>query len=363
MTLLSVTISLALLTLLLAVEDSMRMFGEKSARSLRVSVRHKTSFAVLLPIAYQKKLEQVPGVVAVNPFSWYGGNYRNVREILPSVTCDPETLEAVWGDRLKATDAEWAEFKRDRMGAFAGPLLGSRYGWKKGDTVTLKGTVIPIDLTFHISAILEEAWDPQIFLFHRNYLEESIGNPGNVGNYWLKIDNAGNIPGTLKAINDMFANSPQPVVAETEKSLFGMFMGMMNMFRLVIVAVGSAVVASILFVSANTIAMSVRERMSEVGVLRVMGFRRRHILAFLLGETCLISVIGGVAGSTLAWVACRWMSGMVPGGPIAVLLATARPQLIGYAVVISAIVGLAGGIVPAIGAIRVPVSQALRQVV
>ncbi|MBI4867107.1 MAG: ABC transporter permease [Candidatus Wallbacteria bacterium] len=363
LTLLSVTASLALLTLLLTVEDSMRQVTEASGRSLRLSVRHKTGFALLLPQSYRKKIETVAGVVACNPFSWYGGNFRNPKEILPSISCDPETLQAVWGDRLEARPEEWESFRKDRMGAMVGSLLAARWGWKAGDTVPLKGTAVPVDLTFHISGVLTKSWDPQIFLFHRDYLEAAMGNPGTVGNFWVKLDRPESLERVIGELNALFANAPQPAIAETEKGLFGMFMGMMQMFRFVILAVGSAVVASIMLVCANTIAMSVRERMSEVGVLRAIGFRRHHVFFFLLGETCIIAMLGGVVGASFAWVACRWSAALVPAGPVAVLLATARPHLIGWAVAISALVGVVGGFVPAWGAVRRPVSQALRQVV
>lgn len=363
LTLLSVAVSLMLLTLLLAVEDSMRQATGEAGRSLRLSVRHKTSFAITLPIAYRSRLEAVPGVVAVCPFAWYGGSYRDPREILPSVTCDPQTLQAVWGDRIEATDAEWASFKRDRMGAMVTQLQAERHGWKVGDTITLKGRAVPVDLTFHISGILTKTFDPLIFLLHWKYLDESMGNPGNVGNYWLKVDRPESLPRTMRAINAMYANSAYPVVAETEKSLVGMIMGMLGMFRLAIMLVGAAVVASMLLVTAATIAMSVRERIAEVGVLRAIGFGRLHIFAFLLSEAAVISGLGGLIGSTGAWVACRLLANVVPGGPVAALLSLTRPALIPVGFAISLLVGLAGALVPAVGAVRIPVSTAIRQVV
>lgn len=361
-TLLSVAASLGLLTLLLTVEDGMLATERAAGNSPRVSVRHKSSFSILLPIAYQRKLETIPGVTAVNAFAWYGGNVGTERTIMPSISCVADSLQAIWGDRLEAEPVEWERFRKDRMGAMIGPLLANRHGWKAGDTVTLKGNVIPVDMTFHISGVFSKSFDPQVFFLHREYLEEVQGNPGLVGNYWLRIDRVENVPRVIAAITAMFANSKDPVVAETEKGLMDLFIGLMTMFRLVIMAVGSAVVASVMLVTANTIAMSVRERMAEVGVLRAIGFRRRHIFGFLLGETCLISVLGGLAGSTLAWAACRLGAPFLPAGPVAVLLSQARPHLIGYGILISLAVGLAGGLVPALGALRVPVSRALRQV-
>src|SRR5205814_1321150 len=128
-------------------------------------------------------------------------------------------------------------------------------------------------------------------------------------------------------INDLFANATQPAIAETEKTFLEMFMQMMNMFRMAILAVGAAVVASMVLVTANTIAMSVRERMSELGVLRAMGFGRGLILLFVLGEACAIACAGGTAGSIFAWAMCKWSIVMIPGGPVAALLSQARPQL------------------------------------
>ncbi len=363
LTLLSMTASIALLTLLLAVEDTMRFFSQKAEQSLRISVRHKTGFALLLPIAYRDKIAQVPGVVAVNGFSWYGGVFRDPKQILPSISCEPETLQAVWGDRLEATPAEWEAFKKDRMGALVAPLVAARHGWKTGDVVPLKGNVLPFDLTFRISGVMTDSFDPMIFLFHRDYLEEAKGNPGEVGNYWVKIDRRENVTPAINQINAMFENSTHPVVAETEKGLFELVTGMMQVLRLVVVAIGTAVVISIMLVGANTIAMSVRERMSEVGVLRAMGFRRHHIFTFLLGESCLISMIGGTIGSVLAFWTCHWSASFIPDPVIAAFLSKARPELILYSMSIAGVVGLAAGVVPAVGAVRVPVSHALRQVV
>ncbi|MBI4864092.1 MAG: ABC transporter permease [Candidatus Riflebacteria bacterium] len=363
LTLLSVAASLALLTLLLTVEDGFRAAMGRADSSLRVSVRHRTSFAIQLPIAFRAKIEKVPGVVAVCPFVWYGGSYRDPREIFPSLGCDPGTLRAVWGDQLAATEAEWACFHKDRMGAMVAELLANRHGWKVGDTVALRGRAVPVDLTFHICGVFTKTMDPLLFVLRYDYVDEAMRNPGDVGNFWLKVDSAASIPGVIRTINEMFTNSPQPVVAETEKTFLEIILRMMNMFRIAILAVGAAVVASIMLVTANTIAMSVRERMTEVGVLRAMGFRRRFILAMLLGEACFISTLGGAVGSTAAWALCHWSPAFIPGGPVAAILSMARPGLILIGLAVSVFVGFAGGIIPALGAVRVPVSHAIREVV
>lgn len=354
---------MALFTLLLTVEDCLSNATSQAARSPRVSVRHKTSFAILLPIAYRKKIEAIPGVVAVCPFNWYGGSYRDPREIFPSLAVDPFALKAVWDDRLEATPDEWSRFRKDRMGCLVTRLLATRFGWKVGDTIGLKGRAVPVDLTFHVSGILSKTMDPLLFVLQRDYLEESLGNPGEVGNYWLRVDRQENVPAVVRKIDETFANADQPAIAETEKAFIEMFMQMMNMFRYAILAVGAAVLASMLLVTANTIAMSVRERMSELGVLRAMGFGRHLILVLVLGEACAISLLGGTAGSLFAWAMCHWADVIVPGGPVAALLTQARPQLMLVGPVVSVALGALGGLVPAAGAVRVPVSQALRQVV
>lgn len=362
-TLLSVAASMALLTLLLTVEDCLNNATGQAAVSPRVSVRHKTSFAILLPAAYRPKIEAIPGVVAVCPFSWYGGSYRDPREVFPSLACDPATLQQVWSDRLEATPEEWARFRGDRMGCMVTSLLASRFGWKVGDTIGLKGRAVPVDLQFHVSGIFSKTMDPLLFVLQRDYLEASLGNPGDVGNYWLRVDKLENVPTVVRRINETFANAPQPAIAETEKAFLEMFMQMMNMFRLAILAVGAAVLASILLVTANTIAMSVRERMSELGVLRAMGFGRHLILVFVLSEAAVISFVGGTVGSLLAWALCKWSIVMIPGGPVAALLSQARPQLMLLGPLVSVLLGALGALVPAIGAVRISVSQALRQVV
>jgi putative ABC transport system permease protein len=363
LTLLSVAASMALLTLLLTVEDCLSHATQMAAASPRVSVRHKTSFAILLPYAYRAKIEAIPGVVSACPFNWYGGSYRDPREIFPSLGVDPFALRQVWDDRLEATQAEWKSFQSDRMGCMVAPLLANRFGWKVGDTIGLKGRAVPVDLTFHVSGIFSKTMDPLLFVLRRDYLEESLGNPGEVGNYWCRVDRLDRIPEVVEKINALFANATQPAIAETEKTFLEMFMQMMNMFRMAILAVGAAVVASMVLVTANTIAMSVRERMSELGVLRAMGFGRGLILVFVLGEACAIACAGGTAGSMFAWAMCKWSIVMIPGGPVAALLSQARPQLMLLGPFASVALGAVGGIVPALGAVRVSVSHALRQVV
>ncbi|MBI2945604.1 MAG: FtsX-like permease family protein [Candidatus Wallbacteria bacterium] len=357
----SIAVSLFLFTALLNVMATMDRIEHRSDGSLRIAVHHKMSLAFTMPEAYRQKLERVPGIVAVCPFTWYGGVFRDPKNMFTTLSVDESTFQKVWGDMFEFQPGEWERFEKTRTGAIVGKSTCEKFGWKVGDKITLTGTVSPVNLEFEICAIPVRDFDPRSLLFHRKYLEEALGNPGVVSNFWCRIERAELIPSIMQQVDQMFANSQWETLAETEKSFANNFMSMMGNIKVMVGGIGMIVMLTIMLVAANSVAMSVRERTTEVAVLKAIGFRPSHVLAFILGESTLIAFIGGLAGTLSAYAMLSSHAFTSKLGPMGALF-LARPDVVALGLAVAVLVGAAAGLVPAMNAARLRIVDALRQV-
>lgn len=336
------------------------MLSRRADRNLRVAVHHRMSLLYDLPIAYRARLERIPGVRFVNPFSWYGGVYRSTRDLFSSIAVDPSTFQELWPENV-CTPEEFREFSKDRMGCLIGDRLAVKFGWSKGDRITLKGTIRPVNLEFHVCAVLSRSIDPMALWLQRDYLEEALGNPGLVSNFWLMVDRQGSIPRVIRAAEELFVNSPYPVRAETEKSFWNMLLAMIGNIRGLVGGIGTIVVISIMLVAGNTVAMSVRERTGEIAVMKAIGFRPGQILALVLAESCLIALAGGVLGAGSAHVFYGSPRLVDVLGPYSSFFVPSVEVLV-EGVLTALGIGLVSGFFPALSAARLSVADALRRV-
>jgi putative ABC transport system permease protein len=219
-----------------------------------------------------------------------------------------------------------------------------------------------VNLEFHICGILSKSIDPMALWLRRDYLEEALGNPGIVNNFWLLVDSFESIPKVIRAVDEMFANSPYPVKAETEKSFMNMFLAMMGNIRGLVGGIGMIVVVTIMLVAGNTVAMSVRERTAEIALLKALGFRARMVLALVLAESCVVAVVGGVLGAGSAYVFYGSPRLTTVLGPYASFF-QASSSALAEGLVTALVVGIVSGLLPAMGAARLHVAEALRRVV
>jgi putative ABC transport system permease protein len=364
LTVLSLMAALVLLCLLTSFLDLLSDTSTSSDN--RVVVRSAISLATPLPEAYGRRLQTIPHVLGVTPLNWYQGTYKDDRpeNFFPRFSSDPATVFKVFGE-LKIPDAEVAAWQADRGGFVAGKELADKYGWKIGDQIFIKGDIYPVDVNLTLRGVFQAPTSPssekQIF-FHRRYLEEAMSNPGIVGTYFLLIDSPDNVAAVTRTAEAMFTNSEFQVRAETEKAFQLSFLEMMGNVRLLFTAIGLAVVISILFIVANTMAMAARERTTEVAVLKTLGFGRGQVLSLVLLESVFVGLVGSVLGCGLA----AGLIGLLSKGldkiiPIFGTLAmTPRAWAVGLG--LGFLVGLLSGLVPAFTAARLNIVDALRRV-
>jgi len=339
---------------------------DQNAGGNRIVVQHATGLANFMPLGYRERIAQIPGVVAVAPEIWFGGVWKDDKpeNFFGQLSTDPDAWPTIFDDYQIPAD-QLKAWQSERDSFIAGQELVNRYHWKIGDRIQIRGTYISMNLDLVLRGVYRSIDEANIF-FHNRYLENSwIGQRGQTGIYYLKANSAGNVGPICSAINGMFENSSAPTKAMSEKQFQLQFTEMMGNVKLFIRAVMIAVLFVIVLIVANTIAMSARERVTEIAVMRALGFLQSHVLSIVLLETVVLSLLGGVLGAVFSVPLIRGLSaGMkhTPVAPFAYNFRVTGGTLL-MAFLVSVGIGIVSGIVPAIRSSRIKVVDGLRQVV
>lgn len=331
----------------------------------RLIVRHRVSLANFIPEAYRDKVRQLPGVREITILNWFGGTYvdKSARNMFARFGCEPEQLLRVY-DEIRITGGSAKDWTSDRSGALVGRRLMTKYGWKVGDRVVLKGDIYPTTLDLAIRAVYEGSDETAIY-FDRKAVEEAVAwSKGTAGTLWIKADSPLAVARLTKQIDDMFENTPYPTKTETEKEFQNGFVSMLGNVKLLVTSIGTIIVLVILLIAANTMAMAARERVTEIAVLRTLGFPKGTILGLILGESVLLSLFGGALGVGLFVLAFPGFRDGLLNSPAAGFAAGMRlfPSILVLAFGVTVFVGLVAGIVPAVRSAQRSITDGLRQV-
>lgn len=362
LTTISITFSLLLLSILMAVWRGFYIDQGAPDSALRIMTRHRVSLAFFLPGYYREKIRGVPGVVHVVPMTWFGGKYKDERpeNFFAQFATDPSEYMEVAADKVVSGDQVKA-WQKDRTGCMVDQALAAKHGWKIGDRVVLLGNIFPTNLELTIRAVY--AIDPpnNSLYFHTKYLEESVPwFKDRAGFYFTRVDSPASVPRVSSTIDDMFHNSPEPTKSEGEKAFQLDFIASLGNVKAFILGICGAVVFTILIVSANTVAMSIRERTREVALLRTLGFTRQRILSLYLAESVTLALIGGLGGVALA-AALMFLIGKSPLPGLPASMKVTFPIAF-VALLVAAIVGLVSAALPAYNASRTNIVDGLRHI-
>lgn len=367
LTILAITLPLFVILLMITLLRTFDSDPSAEKGLFRLVVRHKVSLANTLPAAYGEKLKYLDGVENMTILNWFGGQYIDAspRNYFARFMVEPETFLKVFDEvkLVKGTPGDWI---RDRSSTIVPEALFKKYDWRLGQKITLKGDIYPTDVNLTIIGVYKAPQEDAIY-FHQKYIEESLPErAGEIMTFWLKTKSAEHIDLLTEKIQVMFENTPYPIIAESEKAFQNMFLSMLGNIKLLVASIGSITSIVILLIAANTMAMSARERISEIAILRVLGFQRASILWMLLLESLLVAMIGGLLGFASFSLILPWLSTYFASspGPLQNWAPFMKifPETIYMAVVITFFVGLFSGIVPAITASRRSILEGLRQV-
>jgi putative ABC transport system permease protein len=339
-------------------------FGVDVAGADRLVLIHKISLIMPLPVSYQPRLQTVPGVETATHNTWFGGYFKDPANFFANIAVDPEPFMKVYPeyklppDQIKA----WLD---DRQGVIIGKDLAERFEWKIGDRVPLTATIWQPkgggqSWEFNVRGIYDggEGVDKTQFFFRYDYLDENrAGGQGLVGWYIVKIADAGQSVAMSHKFDEMFANSSAETKTTTEKGFVEGFAKQMGDIGAWMIFISSAVLFMFGLVAASTMAQSVRERTSEFGVLKTLGFADRTILLLVLAESLFIAFLGGALGLGLAWLFVQ--GGDPTGGMLPIFVLRTRDVLIGVGLML--LVGLVAGVLPAAAAMRLRITDALRR--
>lgn len=299
----SIVVSLFLIiTLATILTESTR--GSQEANPLRLWTRHSVSLGFPLPAAHEQRMATVPGVKSVMPFSWFGGIYKDEKNFFANFAVDARKLRENYPE-LKMSDAEWQSFISDRQGAVVGQKLVTLYGFNLGQRITLRSPIYNANMEFIVRGICTGG-DEKTLYFHHEYMNESLPDwaKDQVGTFSLSANSAEDVPRIAQAIDSIFVNTDAPTKTESEREFAMSFEAMMGGMKQFMYGIMGAITFSLLLIMGNTMAMTVRERTREVGMLKALGFRRGTIAGLFLGEALVVTTIGaliGIAGAMLVF--------------------------------------------------------------
>ncbi len=361
-TLLSIFVAFLLFGLLMTVRTAFT-FGVDIAGLDRLVLIHKVSLIMPLPVSYLPRLQNTPGVLLATHNSWFGGVYQDPSNFFAQIVVEPEPFMTLYPE-YKLPPEQMKAWLADRQGVIVGVDLAKRFGWKIGDRIPIQGTIWrPKEgnvWEFNIAGMYdgEPGVDKTQFFLRYDYLDENRRNfAGMVGWYLVKIADPSQAQAMGAKFDEMFANSSAETKTTTEKGFVEGFAKQVGDIGAIMIAILVAVLFTMLLVAANTMAQSVRERTSEVGVLKTLGFTDGSILGLVLSESLLLTVIGGGLGLIVAWLFVQ--QGDPTGGMLPIFMLPTRD--IAYGAVLLLVLGVVAGLLPALSAMRLNITDALRR--
>ena len=366
LTISSMAVSLCLLGVLMAMYRALFSDEERTpAQALRLMTHHKVSLANALPSSYGSRIEQVAGVKSVTVWQWFGGAYRDARDtrnFFARFGVDPSRVFEMHPE-LVMRDEEKLAFKQERTAFIASRALAEKFDWKPGERITLVGDIFPVTLELTLAGIFDDPDRNEILFFNWDYLQEGLpaSSPqrDTAGAFKVLASSPDEVPAIAKAIDALFDNSPAPTTTESERAFQLSFVSFLGDVKLFLMAICGAVTFTILLVSANTISMSVRERIPEFGIMKTLGFTPSAILGMILGEAAVIALTGGAIGCLLAAGLCA-MARQAPAFLQAIRQLGVTPLIAALNLSAALLIGLASAFVPALGACRTSIADSLR---
>ncbi len=363
LTIISVGVSMCLLGLMMAMYHAFYFSDPTPEQALRLVTRNRVSLTFPLPQFYQQRIRQIPGVREVMVSQWYGGTYKDSRDpknFFARFAVEPDKIFTIFGE-FRVPEDQKRTFQRERTACMIGRDLANKFNFHLGDRITLVGDIFPGQLEFTVRAIFDSPRVSEILYFNREYLEESLPERrrGNAGTFNILVDTPESANRVAQLVDDEFHNSTAQTRTESEQAFTLSFVSFLGNVKLFLLSICAAVLFTILLVSANTMAMSVRERVREVGVLKTLGFTPAAILGMILGEACTISIVGGGIGFLLSTI----LSSGVRKSPAGAFLPPIRPfePSVALACILTAVaIGVLSSFVPAWSASRTPIIEALR---
>ena len=366
LTISSLALSLCVLGVLMALYYALFHGEGPKAQMRRLVTRHKVSLALTMPLYYRDKIARMQGVKQICTWQWYGGVYkdedRDRSKFFPRFGVEADRFFGVYPD-YRLPEEQKLAFVKDHSGALVGKTLAAKQGFKLGDKVRIKGNIFSFDLDLTVRGIYDSDVESDYLYFPLSYIEEGMKARGIkrsfAGMFATLVDSPEHVATVAKEIDTAFANSEAQTKTESEYAFGLSFLSLLGNVKLALISICSAVAFTIVLIAGNTMALSVRERTREVGVLKTLGFPPRLVVTLLVAEAGVMSMLGGGIGLLLANV----LIGVIRHGPAIVQQTktlTLQPPVLAVLFLFSIGLGVASSAVPAWRAAHTPILEALK---
>ena len=343
--------------------------GAEYAAKDRVVTRHKVTFVMSLPRRYVEDVRNSAQVKAVTWANWFGGkDPKHDREFFSTLAVDPETYFQVY-DELSVPPDELDTWKHDRQGAIVGDVLAKKLGWKVGDTIKLESGIYPGDWSFTVDSIYKttaRSVDRSTLLFHWAYMNDALPAARRDGVGWIvsRVDEPGQSVNVGVALDRLFDDRDTQTRSQDERSFNASFLGMFSAILKAMDIISAVILVIMTLILGNTIAMGVRERTGEYGVLRAIGFLPSHVAIWVVAESLVLGAVGGLLGVALAWPFVNLLIGRFIEENMGSFFPYFRlvPENMALAIGLSALLGGAAAVIPAWRASQLKVVDAVRRV-
>jgi len=357
----------------------------------RLVTRHSVSLVFDLPLAYENRIRSVEGVERVAISSWFGGSLPAKKEekggedasstsdwsnFFQNLAVEPEPFFAMFPE-YELPEEQYRAFLQDLRGAVIGRKLAERFGWKIGDTFFLESFIPPyrkpdgpfefvVKGIFDTDPVRHPNVDLNVMYFNHKYLYEATGRDIGAGTYYVEIEDPDRAGDVSARIDALFENSDAPTRTETEQAFALSFLSMAGNLALLLNGIGIAVTFTILLVVANTMSIAVRERRTEIAVLKTLGFTSGKVMGLVVAESLLLGVLGGALGIGGAR-GLLWLLTHLPGlrealAGLGLSEIELQPLVAALGFGVALLLGFAAGFVPALGAYRARITDMLRTV-
>jgi putative ABC transport system permease protein len=333
----------------------------------RLMTMHKMAIVQPLPESYVNRIRAVEGVKVATSFDWFGGVYQDDRNQVPTFAVDVPTFLSVYPE-YALTPQQKEAWAKDRTAAVVGKVIAQQNGWKVGDTIPMRSNVwVQKDggntWPMKVAGIYDASnGDNLSVYFHREYLDESRGGGvprGTIGWVVMKIADPAQAGAVARTIDAQFANSSTETKTATEKAFVQSFANQMGNIGAILTGIAGAVFFTMLLVTANTMGQSIRERISEIGVMKTLGYSGAAVTGLVLGEAVLVTALGGVIGLALAALASQVLgAAVVQFFPVLGM----PPSTFAIGAVLIVVLGAVAAALPSVQASQLKIVDALRKV-
>jgi putative ABC transport system permease protein len=344
----------------------MEAWEGEAAKHDRIAIQHSAGLANPLPIELENFLrsdEVQRHGHQLQKMNWFGGWWQDRQNFFANLAVDHPIHRELWNEQKIPDDvqARWAEVK---SGTIVGKALADKFGWKVGQKISLLSNLYPcvpeLDIVGFFTVPSDIRQEQQLF-FRWDYLDELMNGRKIVGTYWMNARSRADIPRLKEIIDGHTKNSSDPTETVTEKEFAAQFMEMMGSIKFFVTFIVIGVLVIMTLMTANTIAMSARERVREIAVLRTLGFTQRQILSFIVAEALLLSLVGLLVPLTGALLLFNGMK--LSPNPAWFPYFFIEPRTIALATGAALFSGLVASAVPAVASAQRKIVDGLRQVV